>query len=127
MNGHEADRGSRQAIATALAAEYRAQEGAQCRDDFPLAWHHLERAHILAQTRLAPHIVSHWRMLRLALIQRDRREAAGQILRLALAPIGNVTGRLPIGNTGRSTVSAFAPMDIPPDMRAILPRSDGRA
>lgn len=125
MNGHGANKRRRQAIASALAAEYRAQEDALRRGDFPLAWHHLERAHILAQTDLVPHIVSHWRMLRLALVQRDWREAAGQLLRLALAPVGNVTGRLPIGNTGRSTVSAFAPMDIPRDLKSIVDRKSG--
>ena len=125
MNGHGAEQGRRQAIASALTAEYRAQINAQRRGDFVLAWHHLERAHILAQTSLIPHIVSHWRMLRLALAQRDGREAAGQLLRLALAPLGNLTGRLPIGNTGRSTVSAFAPMDIPSDLQAIIDHKNG--
>ncbi len=120
MNGYGADRGKKQTIATALAAEYRAQERAQQRSDFQLAWHHLERAHILAQTSLIPHIVSHCRMLRLAVVQRDARETVGQIIRLALTPLGNLTGRLPIGNTGRSTVSAFAPMEVPPDLRTIL-------
>lgn len=28
-----------------------------------------------------------------------------------MAPLGNLTGRLPIGNTGRANVSAFAPMN----------------
>jgi hypothetical protein len=62
-------------------------------------------------------------MLAFAVRLRDWPEAAGQLLRLALAPLGNLTGRLPIGNTGRSTVNAFNAMDIPPDLRAILDRS----
>lgn len=63
-------------------------------------------------------------MFAFAVRLRDWPEAAGQLLRLALAPLGNLTGRLPIGNTGRSTVSAFAPMDIPSDLRAILDRTN---
>nr|WP_262504090.1 DUF3703 domain-containing protein [Sphingosinithalassobacter sp. CS137] len=52
-------------------------------------------------------------------------EASGQIARLALAPLGNLTGRLPIGNTGRSDVSAFARLEIPSDLRAVLDSSPG--
>jgi Protein of unknown function (DUF3703) len=120
MTRHPADP---QIIDTTIAAEYRLQQAAAQRGDVPLAWHHLGRAHILAQTRLGPHCVSHWRMLAFAVQLRDWSEAAGQLLRLALAPLGNLTGRLPIGNTGRSTVNAFTAMDIPPDLRAILDRS----
>lgn len=121
--GHIADPQRVKAISAALAAEYRMQAAAAQRGDVPLAWHHLGRAHILAQMRLGPHCVSHWKMLVFAVRLRDWPEAAGQLLRLALAPVGNLTGRLPIGNTGRSTVSAFTAMDIPPDLRAILDRS----
>lgn len=123
MTRHAADRQTGQAIAAALAAEYRMQAAAAKRGDVPLAWHHLGRAHILAQTRLGAHCVSHWRMLAFAVQLRHWPEAAGQFLRLALAPLGNLTGRLPTGNTGRSTVSAFTAMDIPPDLRAILDRT----
>jgi hypothetical protein len=122
MTWRTADPQTGQAIAAALAAEYRMQAAAAQRGDVPLAWHHLGRAHILAQTRLVAHCVSHWRMLAFAVQLRDWPEAVGQLLRLALAPLGNLTGRLPHGNPGRSTVSAFAAMDIPPDLRAILDR-----
>lgn len=111
-------------IAAALAAEYEAQDRAMRDGDIARAWHHLERAHILAQTALLPHLVSHGKMLALALRTGDWQEGAGQVVRLALAPFGNLTGRLPIGNTGRSSVSAFAPMAIPPDLEAILDRRE---
>ncbi|MDH4746257.1 DUF3703 domain-containing protein [Sphingomonas sp. CBMAI 2297] len=45
-------------------------------------------------------------------------EVAGQLFRMALAPLGHFTGRTPAGNTGRSNVSAFAPMPIPPDLHS---------
>jgi hypothetical protein len=37
-----------------------------------------------------------------------------------LAPLGSLTGRLPVGNSGRSNVSAFAPMPIPADLAEAL-------
>ncbi len=90
-----------------------------------MAWHHLERTHILAQTQVWPHLETQSKMLRLALRLRDWREAFGQLIRLALAPLANLTGRLPLGNTGRSNVSVFAPLELPPNLRAILdPHAD---
>lgn len=56
-------------------------------------------------------------MLAFAVGLRDWHEVAGQIVRLALAPLGALTGRVPIGNTGRSNVGAFQPMPVPDDLR----------
>ena len=82
----------------------------------------LAQAHILGQRDLARHARVHGWMLRVALARRDTREAAGQVLRLLLVPLGHLTGRLPIGNTGRANVSAFEPMPIPPDLQRLLDR-----
>lgn len=106
-----------------LAEEYRCAAMAMEEQKFEEAWHHLERAHVVAQDRLRPHCVSHWRMLQLAWRTRDWREVHGQIFRLSLAPIGNITGRLPIGNNGRSNVSAFAQMEIEPEISRVLGQS----
>ncbi|WP_082132827.1 DUF3703 domain-containing protein [Pelagerythrobacter marensis] len=106
-----------------LAEEYRRAAEASDKQNFEEAWHHLERAHVVAQDRLGPHCVSHWRMLELAWRTRDWRELLGQIFRLSLAPIGNITGRLPIGNSGRSNVSAFARMEIEPEISRVLGQS----
>jgi hypothetical protein len=112
-------------LAALLPKEYRAAEEAEHARRIAMAWHHLERARILAQTQFWPHLQSHREMLHLALRNRDWREVVGQLFRLAIAPLGNLTGRLPLGNTGRSNVSTFAPMELPPDLRAILdPRTD---
>ncbi|EHL20876.1 hypothetical protein KYG_21089 [Acidovorax sp. NO-1] len=73
-------------------------------------WRWLEAAHVLGQTSLPLHWRSHTAMLRYALALRDAREAAGQLLRLALVPLGHLLARLPLGNIGRSHVSAFRPM-----------------
>lgn len=106
-----------------LADEYRRAAEASDEQNFEEVWHHLERAHVVAQDRLGPHCVSHWRMLELAWRTRDWREVHGQIFRLSLAPIGNITGRLPIGNSGRSNVSAFARMEIEPEISRVLGQS----
>lgn len=84
------------------------------------AWTALEREHILGQSFFWPHLRSHVRMLSYAFETRDWKEVAGQIFRLVLAPIGNLTGKLPMGNTGRANVSAFAPMAYPDDLAKIV-------
>lgn len=73
-------------------------------------WPWLEAAHVLGQTALGLHWRSHTAMLRYALQLRDRREVAGQLLRLALVPLGHLLQRLPIGNIGRAHVPALRPM-----------------
>ncbi len=84
------------------------------------AWWALERAHILSQPKLPLHLRVHWAMLGYAVRSHDPREIAGQVARLALAPLGAITGRIPVGNTGRSSVSAFRPMPIPDDLRSVV-------
>ena len=59
-------------------------------------------------------------MLRHALQLRDGGEVAGQLLRLALVPAGHLLDRLPRGNTGRATVPATLPMDMPPAVSALI-------
>lgn len=85
--------------------------------DRDAAWRSLELAHILSQPTLGPHVRVHLAMLGYAVNLRDPREIAGQLVRLALAPIGALTGRIPWGYTGRADVSAFQPMQIPDDLR----------
>lgn len=88
--------------------------------DMTEAWRRLERAHIVSQPYLMMHLGNHWEMLGFAVALGDYREVGGQAARLALAPLGALTGRIPIGNTGRSNVSAFASLDIPDDLRIAL-------
>lgn len=66
-------------------------------------------------------------MLGYALALGDGREAAGQLFRLALVPLGSLTGRLPVGNTGRARISAFKPMPIPSDLEALISQRDKMA
>lgn len=94
-------------------------------DDFHGAWQALEDAHVLSQRWAVPHLRVHAQMLTVGWRQRNIREVIGQIGRLAVAGPGSLTGRYPVGNTGRSDVSAFAPMPIRADLAALLRDSPG--
>lgn len=84
------------------------------------AWRWLEAAHVLGQGALALHWRSHIAMLNYALQLRDTREAAGQLLRLALVPLGHLLGRLPAGNIGRARVAALRPIEPPAGVAALI-------
>jgi len=101
-----------------VAEEMAAFGAARAAGNSMVAWQALERAHIVSQPYLGLHLASHWGMFRHALQERDVREVIGQCLRLVLAPLGAISGRVPLGNTGRSNVSAFRPMSIPHDLLA---------
>ena len=104
-----------------LDAELLAFASARTPGDVSRQWHALERAHILSQAALGAHLQVHRMMFGLAVRTGDLREIVGQAFRLALAPLGSLTGRIPWGNTGRARVDAFTPMPIPPDFRDVLP------
>ena len=103
-----------------IADEMTLFHAARVYGEIDVAWQHLERAHIISQPHLGLHLASHWSMFGFAVEQRDWRETVGQIVRLALAPLGALTGRIPVGNTGRSNVSAFQPMLVPDDLRRAI-------
>jgi Protein of unknown function (DUF3703) len=94
------------------------------------AWPALETAHILSQPWWRPHVAVHWRMLRLGARCRDRREVLGQVVRLAVAGPGSISGRYPVGNTGRARVPAREVMPLAEDLDRLLapfhPRSAER-
>jgi hypothetical protein len=104
--------------------EREAARAARSRGDLAGEWSHLERAHILSQPLVLPHIRTHLAMVSCGFRRHDRREVAGQLLRLLLAGPGSITGRYPVGNTGGADVSPFLPMPIPEDLRAVLEGRD---
>lgn len=84
-----------------------------------------ERAHVLGQ--LVRQLRVHAWMLRVGAASRDARELLGQLLRPALVPLGHLSGRLPIGDTGGAGISAFAPMPMADDLAMLLgAEGDGR-
>lgn len=73
-----------------------------------------------------PHTRTHAEMPRLALPDRDVREALGQLLRLAAAAPGSAAGKYPDGNTGRTRAGPTTPMPVP-DRLAAPPAGAGTA
>lgn len=108
------------ALRTHVVSELRAYRSARTIHDRSAAWRSLERAHILSQPLLGAHLRVHAEMFLFALRVKDFREVAGQVMRLALAPLGALVGRLPSGNSGRARVSAFEPAAIPTDLIPLL-------
>jgi hypothetical protein len=104
----------------AWSDERDAAGAARRRGDCAGEWKHLERAHILSQPMVVPHLRTHAAMLSAGLRRHDGREVVGQLLRLVVAGPGSLTGRYPVGNTGGADVSALAPMSIPEDLRPYL-------
>jgi hypothetical protein len=112
------------ALRQAWSGELDAARSARRNGDGEREWHHLERAHILSQPMVGPHVRTHVVMLATAVRRHDRREVVGQVFRLLVAGPGSITGRYPLGNTGGGDVSAFAPMSVPADLQAVLDHLD---
>lgn len=87
------------------------------------AWAALETAHIVSQPYAGIHTRSHWRMLTLAVVTVDVREAAGQVVRMTLAAPGSASRRYPPGNNGRARVSMFAAMPVPDELTHLIAKS----
>lgn len=90
-----------------------------------LAFHHLERAHVLGQQATLLHVRVHWRMLRFAMRQGQSGEVFGQALRMLLAAPLAIIGILPTGNTGGSAVNGFTPMPVPADLQRLIDAASG--
>jgi hypothetical protein len=107
-------------LKAAFAIEMQLARRAESAGDLARAFHHLERAHILGQRELWPHLVTHWVMLRVGAKRRDGREVFGQVTRLFATFLGWATGWVPIGNTGGADVSPLRPMPLPPEFVPLL-------
>lgn len=83
-------------------------------------FYHLERAHILGQQYVVPHIKTHFWMFKVGLMKRSPSEIFGQIIRIFFGALGSFIGVVPIGNTGGANVNMFSPMPIPKDLELII-------
>lgn len=88
--------------------------------DHTQRWAHLEAAHILSQPDPWLHTRNHVAMFALAMRQRERREALGQVVRIIAAAPASLSGRYPEGNTGRAAVGLREPMPVPADLAALM-------
>lgn len=91
---------------------------------------HLERAHVLGQSHVVPHVISHWHMLRVE-VKRGRPVAViGQVVRIVFGALGSAVGVVPTGNTGGSDISMFKRMPIDPTLQRLIdgtPDTGGRS
>ena len=83
-------------------------------------WAWLMAAHVVGQHQAGLHFDSHRRMLGLAREARDWSEVAGQLLRIALLPLGHLLGRIPRGNIGRATVGVTRVMQPPESVQRLI-------
>jgi hypothetical protein len=87
---------------------------------FEARWTWLMAAHVVGQHEPGLHFDSHRRMLRLAGEAHDWSEVAGQLLRIALLPVGHLLHRIPRGNIGRATVGVTQAMEPPEPVQVLV-------
>jgi hypothetical protein len=85
-----------------------------------LAFHHLERAHVLAQQSPSQHLRTHVHMFGWALRTLSFKEGFGQVIRMLGSMTQNITGYFPPGNTGGSDISPFEELPIPDDLLKVI-------
>ncbi len=107
-------------IRPAVEAELDAARHAETLGDAEAAFRCLERAHVLGQPSTRLHTTVHWLMLRWAIRQRDGTEAVGQVFRIVAAAMKTALGWLPHGNTGGTSVGAFRPMPVAPELQRLI-------
>jgi hypothetical protein len=84
------------------------------------AMRHLERAHVLGQSYVMPHVRSHWAMFRIAVKRHSPADGWGQAARIILGALGSAVGMVPVGNTGGTDISMFARLPIDQEIAALL-------
>lgn len=107
-------------IRSAVQAELDAATRADERGEADTSFRFLERAHVLGQSSTLLHVHVHWLMLRWAIRQRRKAEAAGQLLRIVAAACKTAIGWVPRGNTGGANVNPLRRMPIPVDLQQQL-------
>lgn len=107
-------------FATAISHELALSDSLVESGDLHLAFHHLERAHVLGQASTYQHTRIHWRMFKLAIKQHSPGEIWGQIVRIVGASTKTPLGIYPVGNTGGANVWFFKRMPIPEDLQEII-------
>lgn len=88
------------------------------------AIYHFERAHLIGQAYVWPHIRSHWYLLRVQWRRKNVPAVVGQLTRMLLGGVGSAVGIVPTGNTGGSDISMFKRLPIDPEMQKILDADD---
>ncbi len=89
--------------------------------------YHLERAHVIGQLHVWPHVKAHALMLSVEMRRRRINAAFGQFIRIILGAVGSAIGVVPTGNTGGSDVNMFARLPIPPDIQRVLDNDNAQS
>jgi hypothetical protein len=105
----------------AIEIELASAANFEARGRFEESFRSLERAHVLSQSSTWQHVRVHYRMLRLGLLRKDRKEIVGQLLRIIGSAMTTAIGLIPSGNTGGANVSPFRSMPLAEDLKALLP------
>ena len=84
------------------------------------AFAHLERAHVIGQAFVIPHVTSQWLRFRIEVKRRRLPAVLGQLIRIALGALGSAVGVVPTGNTGGTDISMFKRMPIAPELQQII-------
>jgi len=100
--------------------ELSAYRTALAKDQFRIAWKHLERAHIIGQAYPWEHSYVHWKMLLFGIRIKSAKEILGQIPRLLVGGVKSFVGKIPVGNTGGANVPPLKSMEIPQDIQQII-------
>jgi hypothetical protein len=90
------------------------------KENLQLSWHHLERAHIIAQKYPYEHTFVHWKMLQFGIKIKSTKEVFGQVPRLLVGGVKSFVGNIPVGNTGGANVPPLKLMEIPKDLQEII-------
>jgi hypothetical protein len=107
----------------AFESEIAAAHAALQKDRLNQAFRHAEYAHVLGQRYIAPHVRTHWLMLKIGLRRRSASEISGQVVRIVLGALGSAIGIVPDGNTGGTNVGMFKCMPIEPGIAKMLNES----
>lgn len=92
--------------------------------DLDAGFAHLERAHVIGQNYVMPHVKAHWLMLRVELRRARPVAVIGQVMRIVLGALGSAVGVVPVGNTGGTDISMFRRLPVDGDLQAVI---DGRS
>lgn len=109
--------------AEAFEAEISSAKTLLAKGELAAGFSHLERAHVIGQAHVLPHMRSHWLMLQVELRLRRPVAALGQAVRIVLGGIGSAVGVIPVGNTGGSDISMFRRLPVAPELQDLI---DGR-
>ena len=109
---------------SAFDAEIAQAQALVARGELAAGFAHLERAHVIGQAHVLPHVTSHWLMLKVEVQRRRPVAVLGQAVRIVLGGLGSAIHVVPTGNTGGSDISMFKRLPVDPALQRII---EGRA